>query len=94
MKIFSDAGSNFSWKANGRYKLGDKGAIRASYSTGFRAPTLHQTHITLSQYIIVSGSSEPLLQGTLANNNPAVQALGVPTLTHEISKKYICRFNI
>ncbi|WP_299157168.1 TonB-dependent receptor [uncultured Tenacibaculum sp.] len=83
---FSDAGSNFSWKANGRYKLGKKGAIRASYSTGFRAPTLHQTHITLSQYIIVAGSSEPLLQGTLANNSPAVQALGIPKLTHEISK--------
>ncbi|ARV13857.1 TonB-dependent receptor [Polaribacter sp. SA4-12] len=83
---FTDAGSNFSWKANGRYKLGSKGAIRGSYSTGFRAPTLHQSHITLSQYIIVAGSSEPLLQGTLANDNSAVQALGVPTLTHEISK--------
>ncbi len=83
---YSDAGSNFSWKANGRYKLGSNGALRASYSTGFRAPTLHQSHITLSQYIIVAGSSEPLLQGTLANDNPAVQALGVPSLTHEISK--------
>ena len=83
---YTDAGSNFSWKANGRYKLGDKGAIRGSYSTGFRAPTLHQSHITLSQYIIVAGSSEPLLQGTLANDNAAVQALGVPSLTHEISR--------
>lgn len=83
---YTDAGSNFSWKANGRYKLGEKGAFRASYSTGFRAPTLHQSHITLSQYIIVAGSAEPLLQGTLANDNPAVQALGVPTLTHEISE--------
>jgi iron complex outermembrane receptor protein len=83
---FTDAGSNFSWKANGRYKLGSNGALRASYSTGFRAPTLHQSHITLSQYIIVAGSSEPLLQGTLANDNPAVQALGVPSLTHELSK--------
>ena len=85
---FTDAGSNFSWKANGRYKLGSKGALRASYSTGFRAPTLHQSHVTLSQYIIVAGSSEPLLQGTLANDSPAVQALGVPTLTHEISKNF------
>ena len=83
---YTDAGSNFSWKVNGRYKLGEKGAIRGSYSTGFRAPTLHQSHITLSQYIIVAGSNEPLLQGTLANDNPAVQALGVPSLTHEISK--------
>jgi iron complex outermembrane receptor protein len=83
---YTDAGSNFSWKVNGRYKLGENGALRGSYSTGFRAPTLHQEHITLSQYIIVAGSSEPLLQGTLANDNPAVQALGVPSLTHEISK--------
>jgi iron complex outermembrane receptor protein len=83
---YSDAGTNFSWKVNGRYKLGEKGTFRASYSTGFRAPTLHQSHITLSQYIIVAGSSEPLLQGTLANDNSAVQALGVPTLTHETSK--------
>ncbi|MEE9406988.1 MAG: TonB-dependent receptor [Polaribacter sp.] len=83
---YTDAGTNFSWKVNGRYKLGEKGAIRGSYSTGFRAPTLHQSHITLSQYIIIAGSAEPLLQGTLANDNPAVQALGVPSLTHEISK--------
>ncbi len=83
---FSDFGDNFSWKVNGRYKLGEKGALRASYSTGFRAPTLHQRHLTNSQYIIVASSPEPLLQGTLANNNPAVEALGVPNLFAETSK--------
>ncbi len=83
---YSDFGSNFSWKVNGRYKLGDKGAIRGSYSTGFRAPTLHQRYLTNSQYIIVAGSSEPLLQGTLANDNAAVKALGVPSLFAETSK--------
>ena len=77
---------NFSYKANARYKVGSNGAIRASYSTGFRAPTLHQRHLTNSQYIIVAGSSEPLLQGTLANDNSAVQALGVPSLTFETSQ--------
>ncbi len=80
--------SNFSWKVNGRYKLGNSGAIRASYSTGFRAPTLHQRYLTNSQFIIVAGSSEPLKQGTLANNDPAVQALGVPSLTYETSKNF------
>jgi iron complex outermembrane receptor protein len=83
---FSDFGDNFSWKLNGRYKLGNKGALRASYSTGFRAPTLHQRHLTNSQYIIVASSPEPLLQGTLANNNPAVEALGVPNLFAETSR--------
>ena len=85
---FSDFGDNTSWKINGRFKLGDKGAIRASYSTGFRAPTLHQRHLTNSQYIIVASSPEPLLQGTLANNNPAVEALGVPNLFAETSKNF------
>lgn len=89
---YSDSGDNFSYKVNGRYKLGSKGALRASYSTGFRAPTLHQRHITNSQYIIVAGSSEPVLQGTLANNNSAVVALGVPNLTHEISKNIAAGF--
>ncbi len=83
---FSDFGDNFSWKLNGRYKLGSAGALRASYSTGFRAPTLHQRHLTNSQYIIVASSPEPLLQGTLANNNPAVEALGVPNLFAETSR--------
>ena len=83
---YSDFGSNFSWKANARYKLGNNGAIRASYSTGFRAPTLHQRYLINSQYIIVDGSPDPVLQGTLANDNPAVMALGVPSLTAETSK--------
>lgn len=83
---FSDFGDNFSYKANARYKLGKNGAIRASYSTGFRAPTLHQRYLTNSQYIIVAGSSEPLLQGTLANDNDAVVALGVPSLFAETSQ--------
>lgn len=85
---FSDFGDNFSWKVNGRFKLGENGALRSSYSTGFRAPTLHQRHLTNSQYIIVAGSSEPLLQGTLANDSPAVQALGVPDLFAETSQNF------
>lgn len=83
---FSDFGSNFSWKVNGRYKIGGKGAVRASFSTGFRAPSLHQRYLINSQYIIVSGSPDPQLQGTLANDNPAVVALGVPNLEAETSQ--------
>lgn len=85
---FSDFGGNLSWKVNGRYKLGNRGAIRASVSTGFRAPTLHQRHLINSQYIIVQGYPDPQLQGTLANNNPAVVALGVPNLFAETSLNY------
>ena len=49
---------------------------------------MHQRHLTNSQYIIVASSPEPLLQGTLANNNPAVEALGVKNLFAETSKNF------
>ena len=40
---YSDFGDNLSWKISARYLLDDdKGAIRASVNTGFRAPSLHQ----------------------------------------------------
>jgi len=85
---FSDFGSNFSWKINGRYKLNDNTAIRASASTGFRAPSLHQRYIQLTQYIIVSPNPDPQLQGTLPNNSDAIIALGVPNLHAETSRNF------
>lgn len=39
---YSDFGSNFSYKAVARYILMDKVTLRASTSTGFRAPSLQQ----------------------------------------------------
>ena len=83
---FSDFGSNFSWKMASRYKLNDQSALRASYSTGFRAPSLHQKYLSNTQYIIVAGSSEPLLQGTLQNGTPEVRALGIKDLFAETSR--------
>ncbi len=83
---FSGFGSNFSWKINSRYKLSNNGVIRGSYSTGFRAPTLHQRHVTSSQYIHATNSPTPTLQRTLSNNNTAVKDLGVPSLFAETSR--------
>jgi len=83
---FSGFGSNFSWKINSRYKLNNNGVLRGSYSTGFRAPTLHQRHVTSSQYIHATNSLTPTLQRTLSNNNVAVKELGVPSLFAETSK--------
>ena len=83
---FSDFGSNFSWKMASRYKLNDQSALRASYSTGFRAPSLHQKYLSNTQYIIVAGSNEPLLQGTLQNGTPEVRALGIKDLFAETSR--------
>jgi iron complex outermembrane receptor protein len=45
---YSDFGDNISWKVNSRYKLTNDVAIRASFSTGFRAPALHQIYLKYS----------------------------------------------
>jgi iron complex outermembrane receptor protein len=82
---FSDFGSNFSWKMASRYKISDSTAARASISTGFRAPSLHQRYLSNTQFIIVAGSPEPLLQGTLRNGSDEASALGFRDLFAEKS---------
>jgi len=66
--------------------LSSQSVVRASISTGFRAPSLHQKYLSNTQYIIVSGSDEPLLQGTLQNGTDAVRALGIKDLFAETSQ--------
>ena len=85
---YSDAGNNFSWKLASRYKVSTTTAVRASISTGFRAPTLHQQKISNTQYIIVAGSTEPLLQGTIQNGTTAARSLGIKDLTNETSQNF------
>ena len=84
---FDDFGNNLSWKINSRYLLAEeKVAIRASYSTGFRAPSLHQIYLSNIQTLITTrgGLSN---QGTFNNLSPIIRdGLGVPQLTAEISK--------
>ncbi|WP_242157017.1 TonB-dependent receptor [Aestuariivivens sediminis] len=82
---FSDFGDNTSWKVNARYSLGDQGAIRASYSTGFRAPALHQIYLSNIQTLVSGGTISN--QGTFNNVDPIIrEGLGVPQLTAETSK--------
>ncbi|QXP58015.1 TonB-dependent receptor [Cellulophaga sp. HaHa_2_95] len=83
---FSDFGSNSSWKVSSRYLFAEsKGAIRGSYSTGFRAPSLHQIYLSNVQ-TLVSGNTISN-QGTFNNVDPIIRdGLGVPQLTAETSK--------
>ncbi len=83
---FSDFGDNTSWKLSGRYILGDnRGAIRASYGTGFRAPSLHQIYLSNIQTLVSGGTISN--QGTFNNVDPIIRVgLGVPQLTAETSK--------
>ncbi|WP_417784806.1 TonB-dependent receptor [Tenacibaculum sp.] len=82
---YSDFGGNTSWKVNSRYKLGEAGVLRASYSTGFRAPSLHQVYLSNVQTLVSGGTISN--QGTFNNVSPVViDGLGVDPLFAETSK--------
>lgn len=76
---------NLSWKLNARQLLGDnKGAIRASFNSGFRAPSLHQIYLSNIQTIFVGGMVGQ--QGIFNNVSDLVRvSLGVPQLNVETS---------
>jgi iron complex outermembrane recepter protein len=81
---YSDFGNANVWKLSSRYKLADdKVVLRASYSTGFRAPTLHQIY---SQSVQASFAGGTIVSSGLFNNNSKeARLLGVPKLKAEKS---------
>ncbi|MDP3736908.1 MAG: TonB-dependent receptor [Hyphomonadaceae bacterium] len=88
---FDDAaGDTVIYKVNGRYELLDWLAARASYNTGFRAPTLAQQAYssTTSQFRDLDGDgvAELVLLKNLPVNSPAAVALGSTPLVPEESK--------
>ena len=84
---YSDFGSAFVWKVSSRYKLaGNKAVIRASASTGFRAPTLHQIYAQSTQASFVAGTIQ--LSGLFNNRSKQAFLLGVPKLKPEKSNNY------
>ncbi|MGG8496781.1 TonB-dependent receptor [Tenacibaculum sp. TC6] len=81
---YSDFGGNTSWKINSRYKIGEAGVLRASYSTGFRAPSLHQVYLSNVQTLVSGGTISN--QGTFNNVSQVIKDLGVAPLFAETSK--------
>ncbi|WP_109832321.1 TonB-dependent receptor [Reichenbachiella versicolor] len=92
LENYSDFGEAFVWKASSRYKLFDEGLIlRGSYSTGFRAPTLHQIYTQRAQYSFVPGQG--IQVGGLINNvSREARLLGVPKLDAEESTNFTFGF--
>lgn len=83
---YSDFGSTFVYKFSGRYKfLDDKVVLRASYSTGFRAPMLHQIYLQIAQQSFVPGQGIQS-KGIFNNRSSQARQLGIPSLDPEKSK--------
>lgn len=82
---YSDFGNADVFKFSTRYKLkDDKAIIRASYSTGFRAPTLHQINQQIAQASFVPGQGIQT-KGIVNNRSAQAKLLGVPQLKAEKS---------
>ena len=83
---YSDFGSNFSYRSTGRYNFYKGYSVRAAYSTGFRAPSLHQQYFNNESSSIINGLPSRTL---IANNESAiVKQFGVGSLRPELSSSY------
>jgi len=83
---YSDFGDKFSGKVSARYAFTDKVALRATASSGFRAPSLAQQSYQAVTSTIVNGVF--VERGTFPTTSPAAQALGASPLKAESSTSY------
>lgn len=82
---------NLSGKLAARYEITNKFAIRASASTGFRAPSLHQRYFQNTSTQFSGGLPSQAL--TANNYNPIVRnAFGIEGLSPETSKSLTAGF--
>lgn len=81
---YSDFGSASVAKISSRYKFfSDKLVLRASYSSGFRAPTLHQIYAQSTQASFAGGTI--VNSGLFNNGSKEAYLLGIPKLKAEKS---------
>lgn len=78
---YSDFGSTINGKLASRLKLTEVVALRASVSSGFRAPSLPQIYFNSTFTDFVSGVAIDKL--IAKNNSPITRALGIPRLKEE-----------
>jgi iron complex outermembrane recepter protein len=81
---YSDFGNASVGKISTRLKLmDDKIVLRGSFSTGFRAPSLHQIYAQSVQAAFVGGTIQS--SGLFNNRSAQARALGIPNLKPEKS---------
>lgn len=83
---YSDFGDTFNYKVAARYGIFGGLAIRASASSGFRAPSLAQIHYNLLFNNIVAGTSVRTLLA--ANTSTVTKAFGISELKQETAQNY------
>lgn len=91
---YSDFGGTLNYKLATRYKLTDEISIRASTSSGFRAPSQQQKFYARTNTLFVSSplGLVPIQSGTFTNESVPAQILGIPRLKQETSTSYTLGF--
>lgn len=87
MENYSDFGEANVFKLSSRFKTDDdKFVFRTSFSTGFRAPTLHQIFAQSTQLNYIAGTIS--INGLYKNQSKQAKALGIPNLKPENSTNF------
>lgn len=79
-------GNTTNYKITGQYRLTDDWAVRASHSTGFRAPTVGQTNVRNVRTALIGGELVDI--ALLPATNPVSLLKGGKELTPEESKSF------
>ena len=82
----SDFGNTANGKISSRYKITNNFFVRASLSTGFRAPSLQQQYFNNIATDVVDG--EILNSGIFRTDSDIAKQLGIPKLKQETSNNY------
>lgn len=88
---YSDFGSTFNYKLATRYKVAEGFALRASTSTGFRAPSMQQIYYSRVNTLFVTVPGQglvPIESGTFRNDSEPARILGIPRLRQETSRSF------
>ncbi|WP_346881957.1 TonB-dependent receptor [uncultured Algibacter sp.] len=88
----NDFGDNSLWKISARYKFKKKTSIRSSYSTGFRAPSMHQVYFQKISTQFFDGDINQV--GTFNQESALVtDAFDLEDLKPELSKHFSLGFS-
>ncbi|WP_024771347.1 TonB-dependent receptor [Aquimarina macrocephali] len=91
-EAYNDFGGQAIWKLSGRYRVRDEISIRAGFSTGFRAPSLHQVFFQNISTQFINGESVQV--GTFNNESAvATEAFDIKKLKPELSSHFNTGFS-
>nr|WP_295927256.1 TonB-dependent receptor [uncultured Dyadobacter sp.] len=87
---YSDFGNTLNYKVSTRYKVTEGVALRASASSGFRAPSLQQRYYAKTNTLFVTQNGQQVAQesGTFTNDSKPAEILGIPKLKQETSQSF------